>query len=92
MSAKKPTRRDEQDREVNPEWTAKDFRRARPAAEVLPAAALSAFKAVRGAQKAPTKVPISIRLGADILDHYKAAGPGWQSRMERDLRKAAGLK
>ncbi len=37
------------------------------------------------------KTPITIRLDPDIVEHYKATGKGWQSRMNDDLRKAAGL-
>jgi uncharacterized protein (DUF4415 family) len=33
----------------------------------------------------------SIRLDPDVLAFYRATGPGWQSRINRDLRKAAGL-
>jgi uncharacterized protein (DUF4415 family) len=39
-----------------------------------------------------TKKPISIRLSPDVLDYFRATGPGWQSRIDDVLRKAAGLK
>jgi uncharacterized protein (DUF4415 family) len=45
----------------------------------------------RGSQKAPTKVATSVRLDADVLEHFKAAGKGWQGRMNEALRRAAGL-
>jgi uncharacterized protein (DUF4415 family) len=32
------------------------------------------------------KVAISIRLSEDVLNRFKAAGPGWQSRIETALR------
>lgn len=32
------------------------------------------------------KVPISIRLDADVLEYFKAQGPGWQTRMNSVLR------
>lgn len=38
------------------------------------------------------KEAINIRLDPDVLAHYRAAGPGWQSRINKDLRKAAKLK
>ncbi|NEW92614.1 BrnA antitoxin family protein [Rhodopseudomonas sp. BR0M22] len=76
----------------NPEWTEEDFATARPPEEVLPPAILAQFKNTRGPQKAPTKVPVSIRLSADVVAHYKATGPGWQSRIDDTLRKAAKLK
>lgn len=74
----------------NPEWTEEDFARAKPFSEVFPELH-AAWKQSRGAQKAPTKVPVSIRLSRDVVDKFKAGGPGWQSRMDAALRKAAGL-
>lgn len=76
--------------EDNPEWTDEDFARARPASE-LPPEILKNFPNTRGAQKAPTKVPVSLRLSPDVVAHYRATGPGWQRRIDEDLRKAAGL-
>ena len=35
----------------------------------------------------PTKVAVSIRLSPDVLSHFKAKGPGWQSRIDAALRK-----
>jgi uncharacterized protein (DUF4415 family) len=40
----------------------------------------------RGKQKAPTKIPVTIRLDEDIVDSYKAGGKGWQGRINNDLR------
>ncbi len=37
------------------------------------------------------KQAISLRVDADVLDKFKADGPGWQSRMNDALRKAVGL-
>ncbi len=37
------------------------------------------------------KVAVSIRLDPDVLAWFKQAGPGWQSRMNQQLRRAAGL-
>ena len=76
--------------EDNPEWTAEDFARAKPFAEVFPELYAS-WKRSRGPQKAPTKVPVSIRLSQDVVDKFKAGGPGWQSRIDAALRKAVGL-
>jgi uncharacterized protein (DUF4415 family) len=39
----------------------------------------------RGPQKAPTKKLVSLRLPSDVIEHYKAGGPGWQTRIERTL-------
>ena len=43
----------------------------------------------RGPQKAPTKIPVSIRLSLEVVKHFKAKGPGWQSRIDDALRKIA---
>ncbi|MGD9867799.1 MAG: BrnA antitoxin family protein [Hyphomicrobiales bacterium] len=71
----------------NPQWTRDDFRRARPASE-LPSEIRKAFPKTRGPQKAPKKIPVSIRLSPEVVDHFKATGPGWQSRIDNTLKKA----
>lgn len=71
----------------NPEWTKEDFAQARPFAEVFPELA-EKMRRGRGPQKTPTKALVSIRLDQDILDRFKAGGPGWQSRINEALRKA----
>ena len=49
-------------------------------------------KVQRGRPKAAvTKVSTTIRLDPDVVEAFKAQGPGWQSRMNDALRKAAGL-
>ena len=37
------------------------------------------------------KQPVNLRLDADVLAHFRATGPGWQSRVNAVLRKAARL-
>jgi uncharacterized protein (DUF4415 family) len=74
----------------NPEWTAEDFKRAEPAA-LLPTEIRKAFPNTRGAQKTPRKVPVSIRLTSEVVERFKASGPGWQSRIDDVLKKAVGL-
>ncbi|WP_309086441.1 BrnA antitoxin family protein [Chelativorans sp.] len=37
------------------------------------------------------KQPVKLRLDPDVIERFKADGPGWQSRMNAALRKAAGL-
>jgi uncharacterized protein (DUF4415 family) len=71
----------------NPEWTAEDFRRARPASEVMPEL-VDAWRRGRGKQKAPTKVAVSLRLDEAVVDRLRASGPGWQTRANEMLRKA----
>jgi uncharacterized protein (DUF4415 family) len=76
----------------NPEWTEEDFRRARPATEVLPkdvVEAIRRYRGQRGPQKSPTKELISLRVDRDVIDAYRATGPGWQTRANEALRSYA---
>lgn len=44
----------------------------------------------RGRPKADeTKVSTTIRLSRQVLDAYRATGPGWQSRINETLERAA---
>jgi len=72
----------------NPEWTAEDFRRARPAHEVLPDL-VDAYMRSRGRPKLEKpKLQVTLRLDADIVDAFKAEGAGWQSRINAELSRA----
>jgi uncharacterized protein (DUF4415 family) len=75
----------------NPEWTKKDFAKARPFAEALPDLAASIRKG-RGPNKAPTKKLVSLRLSRQVLETYMAKGRGWQSRIDEDLRRINKIK
>jgi uncharacterized protein (DUF4415 family) len=70
-----------------PEITAKQFAEMRPASEVVPDIVARYRRRLRGKQKAPAKVLISLRVGRDVLDHFRASGKGWQTRMESALRE-----
>ena len=70
------------------ELTEDDFKTAAPFS-TLPESLrnkLSALKK-RGSQKAPTKVPTTIRFDADVLTELKASGRGWQTRVNEALRE-----
>jgi uncharacterized protein (DUF4415 family) len=73
----------------NPEWTALDFRRAKPFVQAFPA--LTESRRGRGPQKEPTKVAVSLRLTRKMVERFKADGLGWQTRMDKALKKAVGL-
>lgn len=46
----------------------------------------------RGRPKsAAPKVSTTLRLDPEVLESFRAGGPGWQSRINAALRKAAGL-
>jgi len=40
----------------------------------------------RGLEPVPPKASISLRVDADVLDWFKSAGPGYQTRMNAVLR------
>jgi uncharacterized protein (DUF4415 family) len=83
--------RDLQEVSDNPELTKRDFTKAKPFADVFPELAAS-IRRGRGPNKAPTKKLVSIRLSGQVLDAYKAKGPGWQSRIDEDLRRINKIK
>jgi len=72
--------------EDNPEWTDEDFARARPASE-LPPEMLAAFRRP-GRPVGTSKQAVSIRLDKDVLEKFRATGPGWQSRINEVLKRA----
>ena len=43
-------------------------------------------------RKAAPKEAVSLRLDPDVLEHFRASGPGWQSRINAALRKMARLR
>lgn len=45
----------------------------------------------KGHPPGATKTQIALRVDNDVLAAFRAEGPGWQSRMNDALRKAAGL-
>ena len=69
------------------ELTPEDFARMRPASETHPEI-VEAYRRTRGLQKAPRKVATTIRLDAQVIEHFKAQGKGWQTRINEALRKA----
>lgn len=59
----------------------------RPATEEELKAALESYRAKRvGRPPGSSKAAISIRLDKDVIDAFKADGPGWQTRMNAVLR------
>ncbi len=73
----------------NLEWTAKNFVRAKRGGEI-PAHILAAFPKTRDRPVGSNKQLINLRLVRDVIEHFKASGPGWQSRINDVLRKANG--
>jgi len=50
-------------------------------------AALAERRRTRGAQKAPTKEQVAIRLSPDVLAYFRATGNGWHTRMDAALNE-----
>jgi len=42
-------------------------------------------------KSAAPKKSVHLRLSPDVLDYFRATGPGWQTRIDEALRKAAKL-
>jgi uncharacterized protein (DUF4415 family) len=80
----------------NPEWTEADFAAAK-GPEALPAELLAAFPNTKTRRGRPvgsttsTKESVTLRIDRAALDQFRAGGPGWQTRINDVLRKAAGL-
>lgn len=70
-----------EDPDAAPELTGEMIAQMRPAAEVFPEL-VAAYRARRGLQKKPKKVPISIRLSPNVVDYFRAGGEGWQRRID----------
>jgi uncharacterized protein (DUF4415 family) len=68
----------------NPEWTAEMFAQAKRISD-LPTS-LQAKLRGRGPQKAPPKVSTTIRLSPDVVQAFRAAGDGWQTRIDAALK------
>lgn len=65
----------------NPEWTAEDFAQARPFAQVM-----AERKRMGRPPKEAPKVPLNLRVDAEVVAAFRATGDGWQTRMNDALR------
>ena len=72
----------------NPEWTEEDFARAKPLS-AFPELKAALVKNKGGRPRGSDKELVSIRLDRDVLERFRAGGPGWQTRMNEALRRAA---
>jgi uncharacterized protein (DUF4415 family) len=46
----------------------------------------------RPPQRARAKQQVTLRLDPDVVERFRADGPGWQGRINAALRKAVGLQ
>ena len=71
------------------ELTTEDLRKFKPLAKANPALLEKIKRGIgeRGPQKAPVKIPISIRVSPEVVTFFRAAGKGWQSRIDHVLKE-----
>ena len=73
----------------NPPLTDDDWKRMRPAHEVRPELVAKYLRRNRGRPKLDSpKQQVTLRLDADVLDHFKAGGAGWQTEINAVLGEA----
>ncbi len=73
----------------SPALTKEELAQARPFSEVFPELAEKMRKNVGGRPPlARPKRAISIRLDQDVIDKFKASGPGWQGRINEVLKRS----
>ncbi len=72
----------------NPEWTREKFARAKPFSEVFPALHAD-IKRSRGRPRVESpKEAVTLRLPANTVDKFKAAGDDWRKMMVKALERA----
>ncbi|WP_084438577.1 BrnA antitoxin family protein [Niveispirillum irakense] len=75
-----------------PELTDEFFEQAEVAtAGTVTRPAAATMKRTGRPKSASPKVALNLRLDPDVVEHFRATGPGWQSRINETLRKVAGL-
>jgi len=67
----------------SPPLTTEVLSRMRPVKESHPGIP----RRVRGVQKTPTKIPVSLRLSPQVIDFFKAKGKGWQTLLDKALQE-----
>jgi len=69
----------------SPPLTTEQWKHARPLKEVMPEF-VEAWRRSRGRPKAANpKALVSLRLDSEVLEVFKAEGPGWQTRINKVL-------
>lgn len=91
MKRKSEPRAAHDDTEI-PELKREDFKRMRPAREVLPnifpPKVAADMLRPRGRPKAAqTKLAVTVRYSREVVEYFKSTGAGWQTRMDEVLKK-----
>ena len=69
--------------------TDEQLAQARPFVEAFPELAETLRRSAGGRPPSTDpKVPVSIRLDREVVEKFRATGPGWQSRINEALRNA----
>ena len=79
--------------DVNPEWTARDFSKAKPASSVLgqifsPAVTTEMLKPRGRPRVAEPRARINMRVDQHVLSAMRSSGRGWQTRVHAVLSEA----
>jgi uncharacterized protein (DUF4415 family) len=64
------------------------FARARPASEVMGEAFMERVRRPGRPKSAAPKIEVKIRLDANVVEHLRETGKGWQTRVNAELAKA----
>jgi uncharacterized protein (DUF4415 family) len=81
--------REDWDAVDSPPATKSQMAKARPFSEAFPELAEKMRKNLGGRPPLERpKLAVSIRLDQDVVEKFKASGPGWQSRINEVLKKA----
>ncbi|MDQ0319553.1 uncharacterized protein (DUF4415 family) [Pararhizobium capsulatum DSM 1112] len=79
----------------SPELSDEELANLRPAKDVLPNDFFKAMDEHRKSRGRPAlekpKKQITLRLDEEVVAKFREGGKGWQGRMNKALRKAAGL-
>lgn len=71
----------------SPPLTKRMLDNMRPVRESMPPEVFQKLTKGRGPQKEPTKEAVSLRLDRDVVEHFRAMGPGWQTKINQALRE-----
>ncbi len=70
-----------------PELTEADMKNSLSVSEVpLLREFYDRMRGERGPQKSPVKARVGLRLDAEIVEHFRSTGSGWQSRINEILK------
>jgi uncharacterized protein (DUF4415 family) len=64
-----------------------DLKKFRPLVEVASPTLLAKLGIPPRESKAPKKERTTLRLSQDVLERFRATGPGWQTRIDAALRE-----